>query len=327
VEERTLGALYGLFVGDALSMPAHWYYDRRAIDRDYGRIVDYLPPQNPHPDSILWRSRYAPPRPGFDILHDQARYWGRKGVHYHQFLRPGENTLNLLLCRLLLTSLDSCGGYDPDDFLERYIAFMTTPGSHRDTYVEECHRHFFTNLAAGRPPRRCGVTEKHIGGLVGLVPILVRMAAMPAAARAASKTHLALTHPGAAMATAADAVCDILLPVLSGVPLADAIGRALNRQANPHFGRPLRRWIAEPDDAVVGRRLSTACYVSDAVPAVIYLALKYAERPEEGLVANVHLGGDNAHRGALLGSLFGAAMGTQAFPERWIEGLAAPPPR
>ena len=50
---------------------------------------------------------------------------------------------------------------------------MTTPGNHCDTYIEERHRNFFGNYAKGVPPRRCGAVEKHIGGLVGIVPILV----------------------------------------------------------------------------------------------------------------------------------------------------------
>ena len=32
-----------------------------------------------------------------DILREQAQYWGKRGVHYHQFLTAGENTLNSLL--------------------------------------------------------------------------------------------------------------------------------------------------------------------------------------------------------------------------------------
>ena len=50
------GALYGLCIGDALTMPVHWYYNRQALFRDYGRVTDFLAPKNPHPDSILWRS-------------------------------------------------------------------------------------------------------------------------------------------------------------------------------------------------------------------------------------------------------------------------------
>ena len=54
------GMLWGSLVSDALAMPAHWYYQRDAITRDYGVMGDYRTPTNPHPDSILWRSHYEP---------------------------------------------------------------------------------------------------------------------------------------------------------------------------------------------------------------------------------------------------------------------------
>jgi hypothetical protein len=75
IEERCKGALYGLFIADALAMPVHWYYDREALRRDYGTVQDYLAPKNPHPDSILWRSKYEPVNAKADILHEQARFW------------------------------------------------------------------------------------------------------------------------------------------------------------------------------------------------------------------------------------------------------------
>ena len=188
--------LDGLCIGDALAMPVHWYYNRQALYDDYGYVTDYMAPRNPHPDSILWRSSYKALNPKGEILHDQARYWGLKGIHYHQFLKAGENTLNVQICRLLISSLNDAGDYVSDDFLRRYIFFMTTPGNHRDTYIEECHRNFFTNYARGIPAHKCGVEEKHIGGLVGTVPIIALFASQPQKARNAALEHLALTHPG-----------------------------------------------------------------------------------------------------------------------------------
>jgi len=135
--DRAEGALWGLLLGDALAMPVHWYYDRQALRRDYGEVRDLLAPRNPHPGSILHRSHYAPADPDADILHDQARYWGQPGIHYHQHLEAGENTLNLLLVQVLLADLAEHGRYDADRYLERMIAFVRDPGSHRDTYVEE----------------------------------------------------------------------------------------------------------------------------------------------------------------------------------------------
>jgi len=325
-ESRCRGALFGLFIGDALAMPVHWYYDTLAFQRDYGYVTDYVAPKNPHPDSILWRSSYRPVSEKGDILHDQAQYWGKRGIHYHQFLKAGENTLNLKLCALLIESLNVKKGYSADDYLSRYIAFMTTPGSHRDTYVEEAHRHFFTNLAAGTSPHRCGVMEKHIGGLVGLVPIVVFYRHSAFRAREAALKHLSLTHPGQKMSNAAEVLVTLLLETLSGRPLREVLVHRIQEQKNPLYGFPYLRWLEEADETIVGRRLSTACYVEDSVPSVLYLALKYHDRPEQGLIANTNLGGDNVHRGAVLGALLGAANGLEAFPTRWVRGLHRAPP-
>jgi ADP-ribosylglycohydrolase len=325
-DSRSRGAIYGLYIGDALAMPVHWYYDRSALRSDYGIVEDYLAPKNPHPDSILWRSSYVPLNEKGEILHDQVQYWGRPGIHYHQFLEPGENTLNLKLCTLLIESLNQNGGYDAEDYLKRYIQFMTTPGNHRDTYVEEYHRHFFTQYAQGKPIRKCGVKEKHIGGLVGLVPIVVFFQDEPERGRRAALEHLSLTHLGPQMEAAGSLLVDLLIQTLNGIPLREAVLAASEKNPGPFLSYPFSKWLQEPDDRVIGKRFSTACYVQDSVPATIYLALKYHDDPEKGLIANTNLGGDNVHRGAVLGALLGAGNGMKSFPERWIKGLRHPPP-
>lgn len=60
--DRAVGAIYGVFIGDALAMPVHWYYNTNALKKDYGQVTDFMTPRNPHPDSILWRSSYTPPK-------------------------------------------------------------------------------------------------------------------------------------------------------------------------------------------------------------------------------------------------------------------------
>ena len=326
IQTKIRGTLFGLCIGDALAMPVHWYYNRKALEEDYGHVTNFLAPRNPHPDSILWRSNYVAANIKGEILHDQAPYWGQKGIHYHQFLKAGENTLNVQICRLLMESINQTGAYDAEDFLGRYIAFMTTPGNHRDTYIEECHRNFFTNYARGLPPRRCGLEEKHIGGLVGMIPVVVFYLNRPAKAREAALAHLALTHPGFKMETAGSLIIDILLKMLNGTPLKEAILENLEAQKNPLLGHPFLKWLKDPDEWVIGPRLSTACYVEDSVPAVIYLALKYHNDPEKALIVNTNLGGDNAARGSVLGALLGAAHGLEKFPSRWVQGLLEPLP-
>jgi ADP-ribosylglycohydrolase len=324
-QARAEGALWGMFIGDALAMPVHWYYDRAALLRDYGTVSDYLDPRNPHPGSILHRSVYEPLNDEADILHDQARYWGQSGVHYHQNLKAGENTLNLQLVKVLLDGIGNDGAYDPDRFLERMVTFLRTPGNHRDTYAEEWLRHYFTRRAQGHDLRDCAVKEKHIGGLGGAVALMIHLRDRPAAARRMAQEHLQLTHKGDLMVAALDAVADILLPVLTGRPLGEVLDEVIGRGGNPMFAHGFTSWEALDDLEVIGRKVSTACYVEHSVPAVIHLARRYHDDPEAGLVANTMVGGDNCYRGVVLGALLGAANGLAGWPERWRSGLLRPP--
>ena len=300
-------------------MPVHWYYDRTALRRDYGQVRSYLAPRNPHPDSILWRSEYTPLNERGDILHDQARYWGRRGVHYHQFLAAGENTLNFQLAARLHEQTRRLGRYDADAWLEEYIRFMLTPGSHRDTYAEEYHREFFSNYARGRKPHACGVADVHIGGLAAVPALFAALADAPADVLAgAVQSHVALTHKDQGVLRAAKDLTDILAAVNAGEPLREAI---LAHAPDWISAAKVARWSQEPDEVVIGQRLSPACYIPDAFPAALYLAWKYADDFGAGICANAQVGGDSCHRGAVVGALLGLAGGV---PASWREGLAAP---
>ena len=327
LEDRVSGAFFGMFIGDALAMPVHWYYDTTALRRDYGEVTHFLPPKNPHPDSILWRSAYSPPNSTADILHEQAQYWGKRGIHYHQFLQAGENTLNLRLARELLVLLQQKGSYSAEIWLERMIDFLTSPGSHNDTYAEEYLRHFFIAYAQGRKPAECGRDdEKHIGGYSLMLPLVIAYAQTPEYALQISLEHLALTHGGSKMKAWGGLIARTLLNAIQGQTLRDSIMGAV-QDSNVAVDVPLLEALTDyPDNTVVGKHFSSACYVEYAVPATLYLALKYAESPESGLIANTICGGDNAGRGAVLGALLGAANGINDWPSRWIDGLINPPP-
>ncbi len=311
-DQRT-GLLAGPFIADALAMPVHWYYDREAMLSDYGIVRDYLLPRNPHPDSILWRSFYAPLNERGDILHDQARYWGVRGIHYHQFLHAGENTLNLQLGHRLLASLTHCGGYDLDDYLRRYLDFMLTPGSHRDTYVEEYHRYFFTCYARGWKAARCGGNDVHIGGLAHVGILCAHFADNADAAMQAVRAHVGFSHGAPEVIEAAVAMTRIVFAVLEGTALRDAI---MQHGSTWISLRKVADWSREPDLVVIGTRLSPACYIRDAFAASLYLSWKYADDFESAVIANANAGGDNCHRGAVIGALVGAAVGANRLPPR-----------
>jgi hypothetical protein len=71
----------------------------------------------------MWKHHYESTGPKDNILHNQAQFWGRLDLHYHQFLKSGENTLNLILCDLLIQSLIQLQAYHPGDYLQRLIHF------------------------------------------------------------------------------------------------------------------------------------------------------------------------------------------------------------
>lgn len=314
-----LNALKGALVADALAMPAHWYYDRIALKRDYGLLDYYAAPRNPHPDSILHRSRYTPPTPEADILHDQAKFWGIPGIHYHQQLRAGENTLNFQLARALYRQINAAGGYNPGAWLRLYIDCMRLPGWHRDTYVEEYHRSFFTNLARGRKPENCGIPDIHIGGLASVPALFAALKADPSDIIETVREHVALTHNSQEVLEAAGAFCRVLLAIDDGMPLREAIFNYASGWAGE---KQFKKWSTEADETVVGKHLSPACYIKDSFPAALYLSWKYADKFSAGIIANTHCGGDNCHRGAVVGALLGLA---NTIPDHWLEGLKTRP--
>jgi ADP-ribosylglycohydrolase len=329
-----------MFIGDALAMPAHWYYNIAALQRDFGAIRDYQAPKEHHPNSIMARASTGRAGRGDQhgdvvgsvILKGKKSLWGQPYLHYHHGLRPGDNTLNLLCVRVLIRAINATGCYDPTDFLRDYIAFMTAPDSHNDTYAESYHRDFFAHYARGVPPERCAGAEGHdtasIGGLVGLPPVLFATLGQGDAAtvNTALLTHLRLTHRSATLERYALAFGELLARVLQEPadrvgPLACATAEQLGFPLTAVIERSQRNRLSDLD--VIGKILSPACYIDQSFPAVLYLAARYADDFQAALIANVNAGGDNCHRGAALGAILGAALGIQAIPERWIAGLQA----
>jgi hypothetical protein len=117
-----------------------------------------------------------------------------------------------------------------------------------------------------------------------------------------------------------------LLSLLQGESLYQAICAGIKESSVDLDGLDLQNLFDYPDSVVVGRHFSSACYVDQAVPATLYLALKYQHAPESGMIANTMCGGDNAGRGTVLGALFGALYGQPGWPSRWVKGLLNPPP-
>ncbi len=337
IQQRADTALRALFVGDALAMPVHWFYNPQDIDRAFpGGVSDFEAAPAFHPSSIMplhstsqggrgTQSAAGAARQivGDVILKGRREYWGQANQHYHCAMQAGENTLNAHCARVLMRSIVASNQhYDSASWLLDYIAFMTAnPPRHRDTYAESYHRGFFANLESGKPPAQCGAITHDtasIGGLVGIAPLVfaLRLQGTPLErVQVIVREHLLLTHPDEALARVCAsyaALLDTLLFRDSSVDVAATL-QDCGRRAGIDLAALLAKGRGDRD--IVGRMFSSACYISDSWPSVLYLAYKYRGQTKAGLIANTNVGGDNVHRGAVLGVILGLLQDTPALDE------------
>lgn len=388
---RIENALWGLFIGDALAMPVHWYYNPDNIANGFdGGIRRYEAAPHPHPESFMVGMAYHPDietadrlgRP-YDILHEHARFYhtsystlgirstereGEHGnatpaleerYHYHHGLTAGENTLGAHLVRVLLRAVIADGSYSPDAFIQTMIAHLTTPGVNRDPYTEIYLRRWFENYSHGTAPRQCAAFQRDIwsigshGGLIR--PAVIAMLAQSAyQGIGLAVEHMNLTHRSENNISALSILVPLLFQRIQGGDGKESIRRFAPQVRAPRISGPAlfaayrdhggpgnipkdRMWemhtalsdtpldidalLAENDDASLGRAVfASACYAEHGLPLLLALAARHGEDVEAALLANANIGGDNVHRGMLLGMIAGA--GTNSIPDRLKRGLA-----
>jgi len=248
--DRIGGALWGLFIGDALSMPSHWYYGGASqVQRDYGGpIKGYVQPKKELAGSIMNKSSTGGGGRGADsgeiigkvINHGKKDYWTARGsYHYHCTLAKGENTLEATLTRLVCKSIVESGGrFSADDLRSRYVTFMQTPGSHNDCYASTCHRMFFANLVQGKQPEACPDNDNHnvdtIDGIIMAVPVMLagwRAPIQDTQSEAAKCT--AVTRNSNVLPKYAGCFAEMLMDVVAGTPIRNVLqgpaGRGFER--------------------------------------------------------------------------------------------------
>ncbi|XP_078694773.1 uncharacterized protein LOC144923808 isoform X1 [Branchiostoma floridae x Branchiostoma belcheri] len=376
--------LWGLLIGDALSMPVHWYYDADDIKRDYGKwLTGYVAPKKHHPSSIMSLSatggsgrsgfsmRKEEPLIGNVILHDKLQYWTKSAgasVHYHQGMSAGDNTLNALcalrVCQTMARVYPD-GDLSPRDLrsavLADYVTFLTTPGSHNDTYAESFHRAFFRDwIPAGKPVRKDELmkfAEKRykeqsagradsqlavIGAFVMAVPFVLHSAHLPEAEAVRNTVDFVrLTHPlpPSQLEPYVELYVKSLHAVLNGASLQEKAAEALQSPLLGGSGtwKRVQAFSSEAAGYAKGSdmRLSVyqeavghfglACYIRGSLTSLFFLAHEFHDDMEGGVLTNTNVGGENCHRGAALGALLAAAAGRtgQPLPQGLKDGLGS----
>ncbi|WP_421134777.1 ADP-ribosylglycohydrolase family protein [Alteromonas sp. A079] len=320
---RVSAAIKNAFIADALAMPVHWYYNPADIYKAFtGGIAQFEDAPAFHPSSIMslhstrQGGRAASSNTsktdivGDVILKGKRQFWTGANQHYHQGMKAGENTLNAHCARVVLRCVSN--GYERDDFLNAYIALMCAEQPvHPDTYAESYHRGFFANLVEGKPAHQCSAVTHDtasVGGLVTIGPLALISALNGETLekiQAVSRHHLALTHPSDELATICDFYVELLYRLLhrSSESAQDIVSDIAKRSARLSLASLVAK--QKSDIEVVGRQFSSACYISDSWPSVLYFAYRYIDSAEKALIANTNVGGDNVHRGFVLGTIMG----------------------
>lgn len=335
IEDRAAGAIMGAFIGDALGLGPHWYYDLAALRRDYGE----------------WIAGYTDPKPG----------------RYHAGLRAGQLSQAGFILRLTLRSLVDCGGYDEADFCRRVDAElfplldgtpMAGPGGYTSQSIRDAWRR---RVQEGLPWGRVGGHADTTEAIERTLAIAVRYAREPGrlATEVAGNTHLTQTDETVvALTVAFGAVLGLLVQghaldaELSGKLMALVKSGALPFHAvtsdnlqPPSPGDPdppragrfaspdalltpscIARAAADPDIRIepawkASLVYGMPCAIYHQLPAAYYLAARFKDDFESAVLHAVNGGGQNQARAILTGGLAGAQCGLSGIPARFLDGL------
>lgn len=336
VRDRAAGAIMGAFIGDAMGLGPHWYYDLDELRRDYGP----------------WITDYTDPKPG----------------RYHDGLKAGELSQAGFILVLLLRSLVEQGGYDEADFCrlldtELLPLLDGTPVSGPGGYTSQSIRDLWQQRVRQQQPwGRTGGHADDTEAIERTLALAVRYAREPArlAETIAANTVLTQTDPTiVAMTVAYGAVLGLLV---QGHGLNEHLSGKLMRLVNkgelpfhhitgdnlqpPRPGDPdppRAGMFASPDALLTPSYMAAAaadpdvriepawkvslvygmpCAIYHQLPAVYYLAARFHDDFEAALLHAVNGGGQNMARAMLTGALVGAQVGLPGIPQRFIDGLA-----
>ncbi|MFZ0133935.1 MAG: ADP-ribosylglycohydrolase family protein [Desulfobacterales bacterium] len=336
LQDRAAGAIMGAFIGDALGLGPHWYYNLAELRRDYG----------------YWIDGYTDPRPG----------------RYHDGLKAGQLSQAGFILALLVRSLVERGGYDQTDFCRRmdedlYPLLDGTPVNGPGGYTSQSIRDAWSRRV--REKRPWGQTGGHADTTEAIertLAIGVRYALDPARLAAAIADNTVLTQTDdtvVSMTVAYGAVLGLLVqghaldPGLSGklmalvksgkLPFHAVTGDDLTPPCPGDPEPPRAGRFASPDALLTPSYMAAAaadpdiciepawkvsivygmpCAIYHQLPAAYYLAARFRNDFESAVLHAVNGGGQNQARAILTGALTGAQTGLSGIPRRLIDGLA-----
>jgi ADP-ribosylglycohydrolase len=330
IENRIAGGIVGTFIGDALGLGPHWYYDLTELRREFGEWID----------------GYTTPKPD---------------ARYHAGMKAGELSQTGIIMLLLLRSLAERGTYDAADFTRRldeeFLPHLNgEPFSGPGGYTNHSFRQVWQARVRDRKPwGETGGNADTSEATERLSLLGARFALDPAAAAkhaydccqlsqtdslvmqqsvAFALVMAALTRGEAFDEQLSDKVSDDVknhdIPFVARTSIAHVSGSASLGFASPD-ALFLPSWIAEVahDPGIrieppwkVSLVYGMSCAVHFVLPAAYYLAARFPQNFEQAVLQAINGGGQNMSRACLAGALVGAQVGLSGIPLRFVQGLA-----
>jgi len=335
VSDRAAGAVMGAFIGDAMGLGPHWYYDLDELRRDYG----------------TWITDYTDPKPG----------------RYHAGLKAGQLSQAGFILKLLLASLVDRGKYDEADFCRRMDEDLLplldgTPINGPGGYTSQSIRELWRQRVQQKLP--WGQTGGHADDTEAIertLVLAVRYARQPArlAETIADNTELTQTDQAiVAMTVAYGAALGMLVQGHTlNTHLSGELMRLVNKGELPFHhitsenlqpprpgdpDPPRSGKFASPDALLTPSYMAAAaadpdiriepawkvslvygmpCAIYHQLPAAYYLAARFHDDFESALLHAINGGGQNQARAMLTSALVGAQVGLAGIPRRFIDGL------
>ncbi len=313
IEERALGALLGLAIGDALGMPTQ-LLSRDQIVRDYGPLLAGFEPAPPdHPIAA--------------------------GMTAGQVTDDTEQAV--ILARVLI---DGDGVVDPHQLATRLVAWETDMRARGSLdLLGPSTRRALADLLAGGDVATTGRTGDTNGAAMRITPVGIATPPDTAAIVAAVEAASRVTHNTSIALAGASAVAAAVSAGVEGLGFDAAVAAALAAAA---AGAQRGRWVAGADLAsrirwaiglVVGlpdaeacdlvqRLVGTSLATQESVPAAFALWWLHPEDPWLTCRLGASVGGDCDTIAAMAGAMSGAVAGSAGFPADAVAQLEAANP-
>lgn len=326
IEDRAAGAIMGAFIGDALGLGPHWYYDLTELRQNYGEWID----------------GYTTPKPD----------------RYHGGMKAGDNSQSGFLLEMLIDSLLENTEYDEKDFCTRLDHDLfplldgtatVGPGGFTSQSIREA---WALRTQQGMPWGTIAGHTDNTEAVERTIALAVRYANQPKKLAESISSNTLLTQCDQTIAAMTVAYGAVLGLLIEGHSFDEQIStKLMQRVANqelPFHAMTIASSklsgvgaFASPDALLTPSGIAQAahedliqpawkvslvygmpCAIYHITPAAYYLAVKFSNDFESAVLHAVNGGGQNQARAMLTGALVGAQTGLSGIPKYLIDGLS-----